>query len=80
MGADRGGQLHVLDRREVGDQIVKLEHKPDFPPAVQRELFGAHRGDFLPVQKHMAGCKRIHTAQNIEQRRFSCAARAGDYA
>ena len=38
--ADLSGQLHVLQGRQVRDQVVKLKDKADVVAAVGGELFG----------------------------------------
>ena len=71
-------QLYVLERRDAGNQIVKLEDEPDLAQAVDLERAFVHRSDVLPVDLDDAAGRTIDAAEQIEQRRFSAAARSHD--
>ena len=77
---DLGGQLHVFQRRQILDQVIKLKHKADVISAVGGELLLRVGGDLLPVQDHAPFRQGIHAAQDIQDRGLSCAGRADDHA
>ena len=55
VAADLARQLHVLQRGEVLDQVVELEHEAHVVAAVPRQLAFAHRAHEPPVQTDGAG-------------------------
>ena len=71
MGAELGGDLHVLQRREVLNEVIKLEHKAHVAASVLRQLPPVVAGDIPAIQLHRAAGEGIHTPQNIQQRGLS---------
>ena len=66
------GKLNVFNGREVLNKVIKLEHKAHIITAIGRKLVCVIRGYFFPVEHNAAGCKAVHTAENIQKRGFSC--------
>ena len=71
---DLAGQLHVLQHRQIGHQVVELKDKADALPAVLRKLTLVEAGDLPAVDRHPAGGGGVHAAQDVEYRRFARAA------
>ena len=78
IAADLGGQLHIFQRRQIGHQIVELEHKADVMAAVRGELLLGKGGNVFPLQQDLAVGERVHTTQNVQQRGLARAAGAND--
>ena len=76
--ADLGGQLHVLQGRQVGHQVVKLKDKANIVAAVGGQTLGVIGGDLLHAQKDPALGEGVHAAQDIEKGGLSRAAGAYD--
>ena len=57
--------LHVFQRRHIGKQIIKLEHKADLVPAVGRQPFAVKPRHILARQQHMAGGQPVHASENV---------------
>ena len=74
------GQLErdrdVLESGERGDQVVGLEHKPDFAPAQQRHFVLAKVRDVFAIQQHLAAGGRIETGQQSKERTLSATRRS----
>ena len=49
------GKLDVLERREVLNQIVELEHEADIQTTVLRELTFGESADLAPIKRDGAG-------------------------
>jgi len=66
----RDQQRHhdVLDRIEVGEQMVELEHEAERPAANPRELSGRHREQRPPIELHVAAIRPIERAKDMQQR------------
>ena len=71
-------EFDVLERRGFGQQIVRLEHESDFAVAERRAVVAPHLADRDAVEPVFARGRRVEAAQNVQQRRFSRAARAHD--
>ena len=65
--ADLGGQLHVLQGRQVGHQVVKLKNKANIVAAVGGQTLGVIGGDLLHAQKDPALGEGVHAAENVEK-------------
>ena len=71
MGADLIGELHILHRGQVADQIIKLEHKAHVQAAVHGKLLFIHGGHFLTVKEDLSLRQGIHPAQNVQKGCFA---------
>ncbi len=71
IGHDLRGQFHVLPGRQIGDQIVELEHETDVRTPIGRQLLGRIVRDVPPVDDDPALGIGVHTAQNVEHRRLA---------
>src|SRR5215208_5926693 len=66
-------QLHVLDRREDGDEIVGLEYEAHpLRPETGAPPVG-HAGDGLSAHEDLAAVKLVEAREAVEQRRFAAA-------
>src|SRR5215217_4492344 len=66
-------QLHVLDRREDGDEIVGLEYEAHpLRPETGAPPVG-HAGDRLSAYEDLAAVKLVEAREAVEQRRFAAA-------
>ena len=72
--------LNVFERRQVLDQVIELEHEAHVAAAILRELTAVVAGDVPPVELHGAARERVHTAEDIQQRRLARARRTHDHA
>src|SRR5580704_13486478 len=64
-------QLHVLKRREHGDQVVHLKNKSDVASAPFGELAAGHVGDFVAGDSDAAAGRHVQAAQKIQERGFA---------
>jgi hypothetical protein len=71
-------QEHVLARREVGQQLERLEHEADAAAAQERELVLVEVRELLPRQQNAAGSGSVEPREEPEQRRLPAARRADD--
>jgi hypothetical protein len=69
-------QGHVLDRRQLGDELAELEHEPEAPPAQLGAGAVAHPVDAVPVEPDLARVGRQDAGQAVQQGRLPRAARA----
>jgi hypothetical protein len=69
--AELGSDFDVFKRREIRDQVVELEDKPDVMPAVVDQPAVTERRDLGTVHKDTAGRDGVHPAKQVEQRRLS---------
>ena len=76
--ADLGRQLHVLESRQVLDQVIELEDEADVPAAVLGELPGVVAAHLAAV--HQDGPLRagVHPAQHVQHRGLARPAGAHD--
>src|SRR6185312_9701734 len=65
--------LHVLERRERGDELKALEDEPDFLPAEARPLILVHRRQVRVVEQHGAAAWRVESGEQAEERRLAAA-------
>ena len=72
--AELGRDLHVLQRREVGDQVVKLEDKAHLRAAEGGQALFVKGGELLGADKDPAPGEGVHAAQDVQKRGL---ARAG---
>ena len=75
---DLRGKLHVLQRRQIRDKVVKLEHEADVAAPVVRKLAAVKGRDLAVVQKDAAARQGIHAAEDVQKRRLARAGRADD--
>ena len=68
--------LDVLQCREVGEQVVKLEDQPDGVPAVVVELTRT-TGQELTVDGNRAARRFVEGSEQVDQRRFPATRRPG---
>ena len=66
-GRELRRDLDVLERREIGDQVIELEHKAHVVSAVGGELAFIKGRDLLPVDSHAAIGEAVHPAQNVQE-------------
>lgn len=66
-----GGEFHVLLGGEVGHQIVELKHESDVVAPVIGQLLRVEVRDVDAVDDDLAFGIRVHTAQDVEHRRFA---------
>ena len=74
VAADLPGQLHILQRRQVLHQVIKLKDKPNVHPPVFGELPVRQGCDLLAADGDGAGGGPVHPAEQIQAGGF---ARAG---
>ena len=55
-------QLHILERRQVLHQIIKLKNKSNILPPVLDQLLAAVFADFRAVHQHLSGSRRVHAS------------------
>lgn len=55
-------QLHILERRQVLHQIIKLKNKSNILPPVLDQLLAAVFADFRAVHQHLSGSRCVHSA------------------
>jgi hypothetical protein len=72
-GADHG-QLHVVGRGQVGQEIVELKHEADDVAAEARRVAQPGHGDV--VDAHVAGVGPVQPADELQQRALARAGRA----
>ena len=78
-GGDVRDQLHVLARRETGDEVVELEHEPDVLAAVAGQLAFVRGGEIVVEEVDLPAGGRVEAAQDVEQRGLAAARRAQDH-
>jgi hypothetical protein len=66
-------QLHVLEHREVIDEIEALKDEPDAVPAQHRELAFAPAGDVLVREPVFTAGGAVEHAHDVQQRGFATA-------
>src|SRR5260370_11179951 len=71
-------QLHVLEHREIADQVEALEDEPDLAVADAGALGRRQLRDRPVVQDVLSLRRRVEEAENRQQRRFAAARRPGD--
>jgi hypothetical protein len=70
--------LHVLQRRERGDQLKALKHEPNFRAAKLCAAILAQPGEILAVEQHGPVRRDVEPRQQAEQRRLATTRRADD--
>ena len=71
-------QRDVLLGRELGKEMVELEHESHARAAHGRARGRRERGPVRAVERHAARVGRVEPGEKVEQRRLSAARRAGD--
>ena len=66
-GTDLCGELDILERREIGHEVVELEHETDVGAAVLDELALARLADVAAVDEYAARGRGIHAAEDVER-------------
>ena len=64
-------QRDVLQHRQARDQIVELEHEADVLAPVARQLRIAGADEFMVAPPRPASGRRVQSAEDVEQSRFS---------
>ena len=67
-------QLHVLERRQDGNQIVELEDEPDVPRPPGGELRVFQGAERLARDPHVAARGLVDAPDQVQERRLSGAA------
>ena len=75
---DEQRHRHVLQRRELGQQVVKLVDKPERPVAEHPALDLRLAADVPAGHAHLARARRIESAENMEKRALAGAGRPDD--
>src|SRR5829696_8947730 len=70
--------LHVLLRREGGDELKALEHEPNFLTTEPRAVVLAQPGQVRAVELHRAARRRVEAGEKAEQRRLAAPAGTDD--
>src|SRR5690349_13709252 len=60
----------ILQRGELGEQVVKLEHEPDPPIPEFRLLCIRHPKEVMLIERHRTPARLIERADNMEQGAF----------
>ena len=68
-------QLHVLEHRQIADQVEALKDEPDFPVADTRAFPRLQLGDLAAVERIRPLCRRIEQPENRQQRRLAASRR-----
>jgi hypothetical protein len=76
--ADPQRHGHVVQRAELGQQVVKLVDETQVPVAQFALLRRRERGKLLPPQPHLPAGGRIQPAQKVQQRALARAGSAHD--
>jgi hypothetical protein len=75
---DEARQHHVLDRGELGQEVVELEDEPDPPSTQEREIAVGQMGDLRAVEKHLARRGPVESAEKVKERALASARCADD--
>ena len=78
--SDGDGQLDVLQRRQVRDQVARalLPDEANARAAVSIHLSFTHLEQVFPIHGYAPGGRPVQPAEDIHQRRFTAATRAND--
>ena len=69
---------HVVDRREIADQVEGLVDEPDLVAAVVVLLGLGHRGDVPALDPDRARGRAVERTDQVQQRALARARRADD--
>src|SRR5207237_4674806 len=75
---EQRGHHRVLERREVTEQVVELEHEADILTTVARERGLAAAKQLFALKQHAPPGRAIERAEQVQQRRFADAGRADE--
>ena len=59
--------LRVLERRELGQQVVELKHEPDLPVAERHEVGIGQRRDLGAADDDPAVADPVQAAKDVQQ-------------
>ena len=76
--ADEGGYHHIFEGRELGQQLVKLEDKPDVSVPESGHLAVGQVVYPLAVVAYLAAIGLVEGTDNLQQRGLAGAARSYD--
>ena len=76
--SDELGHHHVLERRELPQQVVKLEDEPDEPVPDLAGLPRPQTGEVHAAQPDRTAARAVERAEEVEERGLPCPARADD--
>ena len=68
LAGDERRHHHVLERRELGQQVVELEHEADGLVAKRRQGLRPHPADIVPREVDLAGRGGVERADEVQQR------------
>jgi len=71
-------QRHVLHQRELGEEVVTLEHEADPPAADRGQCVVGQAGEIDPFEEHAAGRRPRDPAEHVEQGALARTRRPGD--
>jgi len=71
IAAKLGCDFHILQRRQVGNQIVKLKHKAHIMAAIAGHFKAGHMGNIPAVKENLALGNGIHAPKHIQKGGFS---------
>ena len=64
---NQGGHGHVLERGELGQQVVALKDEPDGSISKFGQLSVVHVEHRTPVEPHLAGRRHVQRSQDVEE-------------
>ncbi len=68
---DKRGHRHILQRRELGQQMVELIDETDMPVAELRQLVVGQTVEIHAVNDHLSPIRLVQRADDVQQRRFA---------
>jgi hypothetical protein len=71
-------QRHVLQRRQVGQHVKRLEDKADMGASQPRQCIIVERCKIGRIEQHAPAVGTIESGDDVEQRRFAAAGFADD--
>src|SRR5690606_10814641 len=71
--AQLGGQGHILEHREGGQQVEELEYEANMIAAEQGALGLVHRYQILPLQPDLTRVGQVNAADQIQEGAFAAA-------
>ena len=68
---DERGHRHILQRRELGQQMVELIDETDMPVSELRQLVVGQTVEIHAVNDHLSPIRLVQRADDMQQRRFT---------